>query len=105
MSPKDKVKANIYKELLLQEKQKHKKYVKASLSVFLVGIISVSSYHNHIKSGATRESSIMLIRNGKIVEAERNNKIDLDHLYSRELFEKKNRDLDPDNFFGLLGVE
>lgn len=46
MSPKDKVRANVYKELLRQEKSKNKKLSVMSVGVFFVGIFATSTYNN-----------------------------------------------------------
>lgn len=46
MSPKDKVRANVYRELLAQEKTKNKKLSTLSVGVFFIGIFAVSTYNN-----------------------------------------------------------
>lgn len=98
MSPKDRVKANLYKQLLQEEKAKNKRYVKASVSVFLVGIVSVSSYKGYIKEELTA-SPIMVIQKGQVVE--KRNKVDLDAFYSRDILDKKKVEIDTDQVFGF----
>lgn len=46
MSPKDKVRANVYRELLAQRKTKNKKLSTLSVGVFFIGIFAVSTYNN-----------------------------------------------------------
>ncbi|MGF6905544.1 hypothetical protein [Fusobacterium sp. PH5-44] len=46
MSPKDKVRGNIYKELFSEEKKKNKRMTVASLSLFVVGLFSGSMYQS-----------------------------------------------------------
>lgn len=45
MSPKERVRANIYKQLLTEEKQKNKKKSYLSISVFVIGIFAGSIYN------------------------------------------------------------
>lgn len=52
VSPKDKVRANIYKTLLEEEKRKGKKMSVVSLSLFVVGVFTGTSY-DLIKSSIT----------------------------------------------------
>ena len=44
VSPKDRVKANIYKELFEQEKRKNKRKSLFSVSLFFLGIFTSSTY-------------------------------------------------------------
>ena len=46
MSPKERVRGNIYKELFNNEKSKNKKMAFASLSLFVVGLFSGSAYQS-----------------------------------------------------------
>ncbi|MGO2117601.1 MAG: hypothetical protein ACTH29_01565 [Fusobacterium sp.] len=45
MSPKERVRANIYKELLKEEKQKNRRKSYLSVSVFVIGIFAGSIYN------------------------------------------------------------
>lgn len=53
MSPKDKIRGNIYKELFSAEKNKNKKMTVASLSLFVVGLFSGSMYQSMKEVGTT----------------------------------------------------
>ena len=44
LSPKDRVKANIYKELFEQEKRKNKRKSLFSISLFFLGVFTSSTY-------------------------------------------------------------
>lgn len=46
MSPKERVRANIYKTLLEEEKRKNKKISIFSVGLFFVGIVTMSTYNN-----------------------------------------------------------
>ena len=53
MSPKEKVRANIYKALLEEEKRKNKRMSLFSVGLFFVGVVTMSTYwdkNNSIKS-------------------------------------------------------
>ena len=50
MSPKEKVRANIYKALLEEEKRRNKRMSIFSISLFFVGIVTMSTYNSLVKS-------------------------------------------------------
>lgn len=50
MSPKEKVRANIYKALLEEEKKKNKRMSIFSVGLFFVGIVTMSTYNSLVKS-------------------------------------------------------
>lgn len=50
MSPKEKVRANIYKALLEEEKRKNKRMSIFSVGLFFVGIVTMSTYNSLVKS-------------------------------------------------------
>ena len=50
MSPKEKVRANIYKALLEEEKRRNKRMSIFSVGLFFVGIVTMSTYNSLVKS-------------------------------------------------------
>ena len=50
MSPKEKVRANIYKALLEEEKRKNKRMSIFSIGLFFVGIVTMSTYNSLVKT-------------------------------------------------------
>ncbi|MBP6063316.1 MAG: hypothetical protein KBE73_04810 [Fusobacteriaceae bacterium] len=101
MSPKDRVKANLYKQLLEEEKVKNKRYMKASVSLFFIGIISTTSYNSFIKQEISQKMAndgIMVI--SKNVDKQEKEKIELDSFFSKEIFSEKNTELDTEQVFG-----
>ena len=50
MSPKEKVRANIYKALLEEEKRKNKRMSIFSVGLFFVGIVTMSTYNSLVNS-------------------------------------------------------
>lgn len=50
MSPKERVRANIYKTLLEEEKRRNKRMSIFSVGLFFVGIVTMSTYNSLVKS-------------------------------------------------------
>ena len=50
MSPKERVRANIYKALLEEEKRRNKRMSIFSVGLFFVGIVTMSTYNSLLKS-------------------------------------------------------
>ena len=59
MSPKEKVRANIYKALLEEEKRKNKRMSIFSIGLFFVGIVTMSTYNSLVKSVPNNENNIV----------------------------------------------
>lgn len=104
MSPKDRVRANIYKELLNEEKVKNKRYMRASLSLFLVGIITSTSYHTFIKENVTQNmnSGVMVFNKNVDLSSQdkENNKMEIDRFFTKEIFNEKKIEVNTDQVFG-----
>ena len=66
MSPKEKVRANIYKALLEEEKRRNKRMSIFSVGLFFVGIVTMSTYNSLVKSVPNPD-----INNGNNVVASR----------------------------------
>lgn len=101
MSPKDRVKANLYKQLLEEEKVKNKRYMKASVSLFFIGIISTTSYNSFIKQEISQKMAndgIMVI--SKNTDKQEREKIELDSFFSKEIFNEQKIELDTEQVFG-----
>ena len=67
MSPKEKVRANIYKALLEEEKRKNKRMSIFSIGLFFVGIVTMSTYNSLVKSVPNNENNI--VASGEVREA------------------------------------
>ncbi len=50
MSPKERVRANIYKALLEEEKRRNKRMSIFSVGLFFVGIVTMSTYNSLVKN-------------------------------------------------------
>ena len=71
MSPKEKVRANIYKALLEEEKRRNKRMSIFSVGLFFVGIVTMSTYNSLIKSvpNPDMNSSNNIVASGEVREA------------------------------------
>ena len=71
MSPKEKVRANIYKALLEEEKRKNKRMSIFSVGLFFVGIVTMSTYNSLVKSVPNPDMSRgnNVIASGEVREA------------------------------------
>ena len=71
MSPKEKVRANIYKALLEEEKRKNKRMSIFSVGLFFVGIVTMSTYNSLVKSvpNPDMSSSNNIAASGEVREA------------------------------------
>lgn len=101
MSPKDRVRANIYKELFEEEKKRNKRYKTVSLSLFFVGILGTSSYYNFIRENFVTVTGKHIV---VIKETEKDNgeKIKLDDFFNKEFFSEENKiDIDTKHVFGF----
>jgi len=71
MSPKEKVRANIYKALLEEEKRKNKRMSIFSVGLFFVGIVTMSTYNSLVKSvpNPDMNSGNRVVASGEVREA------------------------------------
>ena len=71
MSPKEKVRANIYKALLEEEKRRNKRMSIFSIGLFFVGIVTMSTYNSLVKSVPNNEvnNENNIVASGELREA------------------------------------
>ena len=71
MTPKEKVRANIYKALLEEEKRKNKRMSIFSIGLFFVGIVTMSTYNSLVKSVPNNEvnNENNIVASGEVREA------------------------------------
>ena len=71
MSPKEKVRANIYKALVEEEKRKNKRMSIFSIGLFFVGIVTMSTYNSLVKSVPNNEvnNENNIVASGEVREA------------------------------------
>ena len=71
MSPKEKVRANIYKALLEEEKRRNKRMSIFSIGLFFVGIVTMSTYNSLVKSVPNNEvnNENNIVASGQVREA------------------------------------
>ncbi|WP_427169812.1 hypothetical protein KST23_07245 [Fusobacterium nucleatum] len=96
MSPKEKVRANIYKALLEEEKRKNKRMSIFSVGLFFVGVVTMSTYNafvtsvsnpdinstnNIFASGEAREALVTSIYDNSSVIGTKTSQLNPDELF------------------------
>lgn len=101
MTPKEKVRANIYKSLLEEEKRKGKKMSYVSLSLFVVGIFAGTSYET-IKNNIIPTEQFIAFKSKSDIEtnfSKKESDFKIDDLFKTDEIKIKKRDFDSENFF------
>ncbi|MGL4307266.1 hypothetical protein [Cetobacterium sp. SF1] len=98
MTPKEKVRANIYKTLLEEEKKRNKKMSILSVSLFMVGIFTGSTY-DLIFDGANSFPGLKVTSLKKEINNIKNNDWTIDHLYRNDSLFKGNEDFNTEKLF------
>lgn len=93
-SPKEKVRANIYRELFMEEKKKNKRNTVFSLSLFVLGVFTSSAYQ-------MITSPLVNTQNFAMHNATKKENISIDHFFNKNLFEDNKVELNTDDLFGL----
>lgn len=101
MSPKERVRANIYMQLLAEEKKRNKKLSVFSVSVFVLGVFATSGYNSMMTEVKTPGiSSAYVMKENKVKEFEKDNFM-LDAIYNTGILHEKTVNLNSDQLFGL----
>ncbi|HEY4534081.1 MAG TPA: hypothetical protein VIG61_08005 [Fusobacterium sp.] len=100
-SPKERVRANVYKELLKQEKRRNQKLSIVSVSVFLLGIFASSGYNALYRTSIGEESPSYVIGSERKVKEFEKDSFILDSIYNTGILHEKTVSLNPDELFGL----
>ena len=96
MSPKEKVRANIYKALLEEEKRKNKRISIFSIGLFFVGIVTMSTYNSLVKTVPNPDTinTTNFVVSGEAREAL------MSSIYDNSgVIDKKTTQLNPDELF------
>lgn len=101
VSPKDRVKANIYKELFEQEKRKNKKKSIFSLSLFFLGVFTSSTYQTLMKE-IPMESTVNFAVNKTVSTLDKKKgDVFMEHFFNDNFFDDKKVEINTDELFGL----
>ena len=96
MSPKEKVRANIYKALLEEEKRKNKRMSIFSIGLFFVGIVTMSTYNSLVKTVPNPDTNNP---NNFVVSGEAREAL-MSSIYDNSgVIDKKTTQLNPDELF------
>ena len=94
MSPKEKVRANIYKALLEEEKRKNKRMSIFSVGLFFVGVVTMSTYNSFINTVPNSE-----INSASVISADEREALITSIYDNSSVVEKKTTTLNPDELF------
>lgn len=101
MTPKERVRANIYKALLEEEKKKNKRKSVFSLSLFLLGIFTSSTYQMLVKETPVNTLDKFVINRNVEERSVNKDEITLEHIFSNSMFDDKKLEINTDDLFGL----
>lgn len=97
MSPKDRVRANIYKSLLEEEKRRNKRMSIFSVGLFFVGVVTMSTYNSIVNSIPNNTGAI-----NNIILSKANEDALVTSMYNNSgIINKKMVELNPDELFAL----
>lgn len=97
MSPKERVRANIYKSLLEEEKRKNKRMSMFSVGLFFVGVVTMSTYNSFIKPASNNN-----LYNENIILTKVSEDALVSSMYdTNSIINKKMIELNPDELFTL----
>ena len=95
MSPKERVRANVYKALLEEEKRRNKKMSIFSVGLFFVGMVTVSTYNLFLDKPSTLNNTSSV---ASMVQVDKEELIS--SMYdNNNIVSKKNVELNPDELF------
>lgn len=97
MTPKDRVKLNVYKQLLEEEKKKNKRISAVSISLFVFGVFASSTYHVIIQKTAPEDAYIK----GYVNSVKDKETMTIEHIFEKRLVEDKKLEMNADEFFAL----
>lgn len=101
MTPKERVRANIYKTLLEEEKRKNKRKSLFSLSLFVLGMFTSSTYQMLFKETNINSMDKYVINKNVSEKFLDKNDITLDHIFSDSMFDDKKVEINTEDLFGL----
>ena len=94
MTPKEKVRANIYKALLEEEKRKNKRMSIFSIGLFFVGVVTMSTYNSFVNTVPNSE-----INSASVISADEREALVTSIYDNSSVVEKKTTTLNPDELF------
>ena len=94
MTPKEKVRANIYKALLEEEKRKNKRMSIFSIGLFFVGVVTMSTYNSFINTVPNSE-----INSASVISADERDALITSIYDNSSVVDKKTTTLNPDELF------
>lgn len=99
MSPKERVRVNVYKALLEEEKKKNKRKSYLSVSIFIIGIFAGSVY-NFVLTGNVQDfDQVRNIAAETTEKGFRNSMEVIDNFFSKNSIEHEKKEMKTDEYF------
>lgn len=95
MEPKDRVKLNVYKRLLEEEKKKSKKLVAVGASMFVIGVFSDSVFEMATETIAPQEVQVAY----EMTNPSSNSHIAWENFFEGNIVQEKNLELNAEDLF------
>ena len=95
MEPKDRVKLNVYKRLLEEEKKKSKKLVAVGASMFVIGVFSDSVFEMATETIAPQEVKVAY----EMTHPSSNSDIAWENFFEGNIVQEKNLELNAEDLF------
>lgn len=95
MEPKDRVKLNVYKRLLEEEKKKSKKLVAVGASMFVIGVFSDSVFEMATDTIAPQEVKVAY----EMTNPSSNSDIAWENFFEGNIVQEKNLELNAEDLF------
>lgn len=99
ISTKEKVRANIYKKLLEEEKRRNKKISVLSLSLFVVGVFTGSSYNFIFNKSSVNTKMIAFNNIGNTSNSSTEKALTIDDLFQNDNLGNGKRDFSSEKLF------
>lgn len=99
MTPKDRVKLNVYKRLLEEEKKKNKKLMAVGASMFVIGIFSDDVFQMAVDTVAPQEMKVAYERTVPTTRSSSNKDIIWENYFEGNVVNEKNLELNAEELF------
>jgi hypothetical protein len=104
MTSKEKVKLNLYKRMLEEEKKKNKRLKAMFLSVFAVGVFSLPVYEKYNGGGISIPNELNLNKTASPLSLEKNKRINLEQLLEDEIFVEKQIEMSEEELLSEFSI-
>ncbi len=102
MTPKDRVKLNVYRSLLEEEKKKNRKLAVMGASLFVMGIFTDTVYQgavNKINGNVVLKNSVALEQHFDFSKSNGSEVLAWENFYENSIFKERDIEMNPEELF------